>query len=143
MFSMNKYIGAHVDPFKPVDLTPSVRSSRKRKPARSKSSTSSAKKRKPMVQPEYRLSDTLADLVGSSQLSRPKVVSKLWEYIKGNELQNPTDKREILCDDKLKAVMKRDKVTMFNMNKLISHHFIERVETKSAQLEPIKEESTV
>lgn len=53
------------------------------------------------------------------QLSRPQVVKKLWDYIKGNELQDPSDKRQILCDEKLHAVFKQDKINMFSMNKLL------------------------
>jgi upstream activation factor subunit UAF30 len=48
-------------------------------------------------------------------------VSKaLWAYIKSNDLQDPKDKRNILCDDKLKTLFQRDKVNMFKMNKYIS-----------------------
>lgn len=54
-----------------------------------------------------------------SQLSRPQVVKKIWEYIKANELQDPSDKRQILCDEKLQSVFKTDKVHMFTMNKLL------------------------
>ena len=43
--------------------------------------------------------------------------------------QNPNDKREILCDDQLKAIMSgNDKVTMFNMNKHISAHMMEKLD---------------
>jgi len=45
-------------------------------------------------------------------------VKKLWEYIKSNELQNPSNKTEILCDEKLKALFNVDKVHMFTMNKV-------------------------
>jgi len=38
-------------------------------------------------------------------------------------LQNPSNKREILCDDSLKAVFEKDSVTMFEMMKLMSKHF--------------------
>ncbi len=58
-------------------------------------------------------------LTDSNQLSRPQVVKKLWDYIKGHELQDPSDKRQILCDDKLQAVFKQDKINMFSMNKLL------------------------
>lgn len=53
------------------------------------------------------------------QLSRPQVVKKIWEYIKANDLQDPSDKRQILCDEKLQSVFKTDKVHMFTMNKLL------------------------
>ena len=51
---------------------------------------------------------------------RTEVVKKLWDYIKAHNLQNPANKRDILCDDKLKAVMGKDEVTMFEMTGLVS-----------------------
>lgn len=67
-------------------------------------------------------SPELGALVGTKPLSRAEVVSKLWEHIKKNNLQNPENKREILADDKLEKVFGKKKVTMFEMNKLISPH---------------------
>ena len=65
----------------------------------------------------------LAAVVGSAQLSRGEVVSKIWDYIKKNNLQNPANKREILADAKLKPVFDgKDKVTMFEMNKYLAKH---------------------
>ncbi len=64
----------------------------------------------------------LAAVVGSEPLARSEVVKKLWEYIKANNLQNPENKREIISDAKLKPVFGKDKVTMFEMNKLIAGH---------------------
>lgn len=56
----------------------------------------------------------------TKQLSRPQVVKKIWAYVKERDLQNPDDKRQIMCDDKLKAVFKQDSVHMFTMNKILS-----------------------
>lgn len=67
-------------------------------------------------------SNDLAAIVGSSPLPRTEVVSKIWEYIRKNNLQNPTNKREILADAKLEAVFGQKKASMFEMNKLISKH---------------------
>lgn len=68
-------------------------------------------------------SKELAAIVGSSNpLPRSEVVSKVWEYIRKNNLQNPQNKREIVADDKLKAVFGQPKVTMFEMNKHLSQH---------------------
>ena len=53
-------------------------------------------------------------------MPRTEVVKKLWDYIKAHNLQNPANKRDILCDDKLKAVMGKDEVTMFEMTGLVS-----------------------
>ena len=67
-------------------------------------------------------SEDLAAVVGGGTMARGEVVSKVWEYIREKDLQNPKDKREILADDKLKAVFGKDKVTMFEMNKHLSAH---------------------
>jgi len=67
-------------------------------------------------------SPELAAVVGDGPLPRSEIVSKMWEHIKANNLQNPENKREILADDKLKKVFGKDKVTMFEMNKHISGH---------------------
>lgn len=68
-------------------------------------------------------SPELAAVVGSGKLARGEVVSKVWDYIKKNNLQNPANKREIIADAKLKPVFGgRDKVTMFEMNKHLAQH---------------------
>ena len=65
----------------------------------------------------------LAAITGTAALPRSEVVSKMWEYIKKNNLQNPQNKREILADDKLKKIFGgKDKVSMFEMNKHLSNH---------------------
>ena len=46
--------------------------------------------------------------------------------------QNPEDKREIICDEKLKRVLGgNSRVTMFQMNKYITAHLLEKLD-KSA-----------
>ena len=67
-------------------------------------------------------SPELGAVVGNDRLPRSQVISKVWEYIKAHELQNPENKREIVADEKLKKVFGKDKVTMFEMNKYISAH---------------------
>lgn len=68
-------------------------------------------------------SPELAAVIGSGQFSRGETVSKIWEYIKKNNLQNPENKREIIADAKLKPVFSgKDKVTMFEMNKHLALH---------------------
>lgn len=71
---------------------------------------------------EYILSESLSVVVGVDKLSRPQVVKKLWEYIRGHELQNPSNRREILCDDNMRAVFGTEKVDMFRMNKVLGRH---------------------
>ena len=64
----------------------------------------------------------LAAITGSAPLPRSQVVSKMWDHIKKNNLQNPQNKREILADDKLKKIFGVDKCSMFEMNKHLSRH---------------------
>jgi chromatin remodeling complex protein RSC6 len=67
-------------------------------------------------------SPELAAIVGKDALPRSAVVSKVWDHIRKNNLQNPQNKREIVADDKLKKVFGKDRVTMFEMNKHLSSH---------------------
>lgn len=69
------------------------------------------------------LSADLETVVGKGPMPRSEVVKKLWEYIKKHDLQNPKNKRNILADEKLKAIFGgKSEVTMFEMTKLVSAH---------------------
>ena len=69
------------------------------------------------------LSSDLEAVVGKGPMARGEVVKKLWEYIKKHDLQNPSNKHNILADDKLKVVFGgKSEVTMFEMTKLVSAH---------------------
>lgn len=80
------------------------------------------KKANPALMKPLTPSPELAAVVGADPLPRPEVVSKVWDYIKKHDLQNPQNKREIIADDKLKPVFGKDRVTMFEMNKHLSRH---------------------
>jgi chromatin remodeling complex protein RSC6 len=87
------------------------------------SEAKAAKKPNPALMKPLQPSAELAAVVGSSPLPRTEVVSKVWDYIKAKNLQNPENKREILADDKLRAVFGgKDKVSMFEMNKHFAQH---------------------
>ncbi len=65
----------------------------------------------------------LSAVIGAGQITRGEVVSKMWVYIKANNLQDPANKRDILADAKLKPVFGgKDKVSMFEMNKHLANH---------------------
>ncbi|KAL9934828.1 hypothetical protein V8E36_006603 [Tilletia maclaganii] len=68
------------------------------------------------------LSAQMAEICGSAELSRPQIVKQLWAYIKGNDLQNPSNKRQILCDPKLQNLFGKPMVDSFEMAKLIGKH---------------------
>jgi upstream activation factor subunit UAF30 len=67
-------------------------------------------------------SEALSAVIGSSPLPRSEAVSKMWDYIRKHNLQNPENKREIIADAALKPVFGKDKVTMFEMNKHLAQH---------------------
>ncbi|HUX81129.1 MAG TPA: SWIB/MDM2 domain-containing protein [Candidatus Paceibacterota bacterium] len=69
------------------------------------------------------ISPELEAVIGAGPMPRTEVVKKLWVYIKKHNLQNPANKRNILADEKLKAVFGgKSEVTMFEMTKLVSPH---------------------
>ena len=89
---------------------PAAKSKSKRKP--------NAAFMKPMTP-----SSTLAAVVGNSPMPRTEVTSKLWGYIKKNNLQDKTNRRMINADDKLRDVFGGKKqVSMFEMTKLVAKH---------------------
>ena len=88
-----------------------------------KAAPASTRSKKPnALQKPLQPSKELAALVGSEPLPRGQVVSKIWDYIRKNNLQNPENRREILADEKLELVFGRKKVTMFEMNKHLAQH---------------------
>ena len=70
------------------------------------------------------LSPELAAVVGSPTASRSAAVKAIWAYVRAHDLQKPSDKRVIVCDAALSAVMRRAEVGCFAMNKELSRHFL-------------------
>ncbi|MDP2256807.1 MAG: SWIB/MDM2 domain-containing protein [Polaromonas sp.] len=68
------------------------------------------------------LSPELSAVVGDKPLPRTEIVSKLWVYIKANNLQDKANKRMINADKKLLAVFGKPQVSMFEMAGLIGKH---------------------
>lgn len=67
-------------------------------------------------------SPELAAVIGPEAIPRTEATKRIWDYIKAHNLQNPANKRNILCDEKLKAVMGKGEVTMFEMTGLVGKH---------------------
>ncbi|XP_042445689.1 protein TRI1-like [Zingiber officinale] len=71
------------------------------------------------------VSPALRKFLGVQESTRMEVVKKIWEHIKANQLQNPKNKQEIRCDEKLKTIFDgKDKVGMLEMGKLLNPHFL-------------------
>lgn len=68
------------------------------------------------------VSPELAAIVGPGPMARTEVVSKIWEYIKSNNLQDSKDKRTINPDEKLGKVLGSAPINMMKMAGAISKH---------------------
>ncbi|WRX26170.1 SWIB/MDM2 domain - like 10 [Theobroma cacao] len=79
------------------------------------------------------VSPALQAIVGEPALPRTEIVKQLWAYIRKNSLQDPSNKRKIICDEALRLVFETDCTDMFKMNKLLAKHI--------TPLEPSKESS--
>jgi len=79
------------------------------------------KKNNALSQP-VTVSEELENVIGKGPLTRAEVTSKVWEYIKKNDLQAKDDKRMIEPDEKLGAVIGKEKISMFKMTAAVSKH---------------------
>ena len=68
------------------------------------------------------LTPELEAIVGKGPMPRTEVTSKVWAYIKANNLQKADDKRTIQPDAKLGAVIGNDDINMMKMTGKISKH---------------------
>lgn len=75
------------------------------------------------------VSDDMCEFIGvekGTQMARTVVTKVINEYIKKNELQDPSDKRRIILDDKLSKIITLspdDRLTYFNLQSYIKQHF--------------------
>lgn len=74
------------------------------------------------LQKPVTLSGDLEAVIGKGPMTRAEVTSKVWEYIKANNLQDSKDKRQINPDAKLGAVIGKDQISMFKMTAAVSKH---------------------
>ncbi|KAM0887117.1 hypothetical protein ACQ4PT_029263 [Festuca glaucescens] len=79
------------------------------------------------------ISPELQAVVGDTAMSRTQIVKQLWAYIRQNNLQDPDDKRKIICNDELRIVFETDATDMFKMNKLLAKHITPLDPTKEAK----------
>ena len=71
------------------------------------------------VQPDEKLSQ----IIGKEPVPRTEVMRRLWDYIRGHNLQDPVNKTFIKADEKLREVFGgKDRVNMFEMTRLVFSH---------------------
>lgn len=74
------------------------------------------------LQKPVTLSGDLENVIGKGPMTRAEVTSKIWVYIKANDLQDSKDKRQINPDAKLSPVIGKDQISMFKMTAAVSKH---------------------
>ena len=61
-------------------------------------------------------------VIGSEGVARIQVIKKLWDYNKGENLQDSVNKRNINADAKLLPVFGKPQVTMFELAGIVGKH---------------------
>eukprot|EP00243_Klebsormidium_subtile_P009878 TRINITY_DN508_c0_g1_i1.p1 TRINITY_DN508_c0_g1~~TRINITY_DN508_c0_g1_i1.p1 ORF type:complete len:141 (-),score=42.63 TRINITY_DN508_c0_g1_i1:342-764(-) len=80
---------------------------------------------------KYEVSPALSEFMGAKEVTRQEVVSKVWQYIRTNKLQNPDQKAEILPDATLRKVLDADVLTFGMIAKLLAEHFPKSTKPKT------------
>ena len=89
-----------------------------------KTTTSKAGAARKTAAANYRPDAALAAVIGDEAIARTEALKKLWDYIKAHNLQDPQDKRTIVADDKLRAVLGKERAGMFELTGLIGPHLV-------------------
>jgi len=144
-FGMSKLLGAHIykdgAPRTPAASSTTSATKPSAKTAREEATTTTTttttttgKKRKQrasggedddgvVADADYKGSAELAAFVGAKINSRFKLTKRMWQYIKAHDLQDPTNRRVIRCDDALRDLFGVDTFTQFELAKHLGKHF--------------------
>ncbi len=106
----------------PKKATATKKAAAPKKAATKKAAPATKRKPNPAFMKPLTPSATLAAVIGAGDMPRTQVVKKLWDYIKKHKLQDANNRRNILADDKLKALFGKSTVSMFEMTKIVSKH---------------------
>lgn len=74
------------------------------------------------VHQEVDVTEELAAIIGEGPMARGEVTSRIWEYIRKNELQAKDDGRNIEPDDALATIVGKSTLTMFQMTAKVNAH---------------------
>jgi chromatin remodeling complex protein RSC6 len=106
----------------PVKTIVSKTATKKAAPAKKAAAKTAARTPNAAFMKAMTPSPALAAVIGAMAVPRTEITSKLWAYIKKNNLQDPKAKRFINADDKLKEVFGKPRVDMFEMTRLVQGH---------------------
>ena len=93
-----------------------------KKAAPKKAAKKSARKPNAAFMAPLNPSPALAEVIGNKPAPRTEIIKKIWDYIKKNGLQDKKNRRMINADAKLKPVLGKDQVSMFELAKVVSKH---------------------
>ncbi|XP_019238737.1 PREDICTED: uncharacterized protein LOC109218803 isoform X3 [Nicotiana attenuata] len=82
------------------------------------------------------VSPELQTIVGQATLPRTEIVKQLWAYIRKHNLQDPNNKRKIICNDELRLLFETDCTDMFKMNRLLVKHIVTLEPSKQTAQNP-------
>ncbi|CAO3674630.1 unnamed protein product [Rhizopus stolonifer] len=120
MFEISKYIQKYME-----KLSDEEQAKRNPKKDDGKKPPAKKPKRAPRDMPILKILSPLSDIIKTEYCSRTQTVSKVWEYIRENNLQNPKDKRLIDCDDKFKELCDgQTQISAFAFNKYTQKCFV-------------------
>ncbi|XP_021714406.1 upstream activation factor subunit UAF30-like [Chenopodium quinoa] len=71
------------------------------------------------------ITPALQEFVGAPEISRTQALKVIWAHIKANNLQDPNDKKVIICDEKLKKIFAgKERVGFLEISGLITPHLL-------------------
>ncbi|CAM8907017.1 unnamed protein product [Rhodiola kirilowii] len=90
-----------------------------------KTSAASGKREPRGITKPKRVSPEMQAFLGVEEIPRTQALKEIWAYIKQHDLQDPQNKKVIICDQKLKTIFAdKDRVGFLEIAGLISPHFL-------------------
>ncbi len=80
------------------------------------------KRKSVLSQTSYNVSPELQAVIGTGKQTRPQIVKKLWAYIKAKKCQDANNRRMIVPDAKLAAVIGKKPVDMLKLAGFLNKH---------------------
>ncbi|XP_059647863.1 uncharacterized protein LOC132294134 [Cornus florida] len=94
--------------------------------AASKLSTETGKREPRGIMKPRRVSPEMRDFLGGvPEIPRTQALKQIWAYIKEHNLQDPENKKIVVCDENLKKIFAgKERVGFLEITGLISPHFL-------------------
>ncbi|XP_059176312.1 uncharacterized protein LOC131955988 [Physella acuta] len=92
------------------------------KPRKEREKDPDKKKKPSLYSRPCHLSDQLAAVVGKNEMPRPDVLKTLWSIVKERNLQDPNDKKYMLCDEQMEHLFGSKRIKLFAMMKYLKEH---------------------